>query len=99
MSIKHGKTLDAIIRTIAKEHDLKIPQVEHIIDSQFRFIHELIESEDSKTVSIIYLGKFTPNGIKEAKLKGEYKRGKFIKPNKGDNSGVLAPTNIQEQQD
>ena len=83
------KTLDDIIRIIAKEQDLKIPQVEHIIDSQFRFINNIIESGEDKIISLIHLGKFAPNGIKQAKAKGIYKRGKFINNKTSDDSSRL----------
>jgi hypothetical protein len=87
----HGKTLELIIREIAEKHNLTIPQVEHIIDSQFRFINNQIESEEYKTVSVMYLGKFTPNGLHKYKAEGRYKRGKFInaKKSEGNNSGVV----------
>ena len=48
-----------IIYFLANKYDLPLQEVESIINSQFKFVKEIIGKGDFDTVRIPYFGKFT----------------------------------------
>ena len=69
--------MDKIVKELAKKYKLTVFEVEQIVKSQFRFIKNVIEDGDFKSVRLKHLGLFTvkKNRLKYYKDGGRRKEG------------------------
>jgi nucleoid DNA-binding protein len=63
-----------IILEVAKKFKITESEAERIIDSQFKYVTNIVNEKADKTIQLIYLGKFTPNKYKNhVKYREEHK--------------------------
>lgn len=53
-----------IILEVSKKFKISELEAERIIDSQFKYVTNIVNEKSDKTIQLIYLGKFTPNRYK-----------------------------------
>ena len=82
-----------VIGELSKKYNLNEVDVERIVDSQFKYLTHIINERGSKTVQLIYLGKFTTNSKTRyivAKFnKAKLERERLNQENNPDNRGIL----------
>lgn len=75
-----------IILEVSKKFKITETEVERIIDSQFKYVTNIVNEKSDKTIQLIYIGKFTPNKYKNfIKYQNDKKAKELLNTIKTDN--------------